>query len=203
MSSSLPFSFRMEILALTLLGWLVIYFFVNRLPINSVRRLNLATSIDRGIPFMPQFAPIYFSSYIFVIQPFLILRNEKQFYIMLVSFVSITICATLIHALVPSKIERVEQLDSSNPSGWMLNLFQKTCKPHGNFPSMHVGLSIPVVVTNFLTGGILLGGISLAWAVLIAISTLYTKQHYILDVLAGLVGGLVISALVFGIFNMF
>ena len=37
----------------------------------------------------------------------------------------------------------------------------------------------------------------LIWAVLIAVSTLYTKQHYILDVLAGIVGGLVISSLTF------
>lgn len=141
--------------------------------------------------------------HLFVIHPFLISRNEKQFYIMLASFVSITICATLVHALVPSKIERVEQLNAQNPSGRLLDLFQKTCKPHGNFSSMHVGLSVPVVAANLLTGGILAGGISLTWAVLIALSTLYTKQHYILDVLAGLVGGLAIFALVYWAFSNF
>ena len=82
-------------------------------------------------------------------------------------------------------------------SGWALGLFQKTCKPYGNFPSMHVGLSVPVVAANFLAGGPVIGSIMLLWAVLIAVSTLYTKQHYILDVLAGVVGGLVISTLVF------
>jgi membrane-associated phospholipid phosphatase len=79
----------------------------------------------------------------------------------------------------------------------MLALFQKTCKPYGNFPSMHVGLSVPVVAANFMAGGPVIGGVMLVWAVLIAVSTLYTKQHYILDVLAGVAGGLVISALVF------
>ena len=62
---------------------------------------------------------------------------------------------------------------------------------------MHVGLSVPVVAANFMVGGPVIGSIMLIWAVLIAISTLYTKQHYILDVLAGFMGGLVISALMF------
>jgi membrane-associated phospholipid phosphatase len=36
---------------------------------------------------------------------------------------------------------------------------------------------------------------------LIAVSTLFTKQHYIMDVLAGLFGGSVIFALVFWILS--
>lgn len=62
---------------------------------------------------------------------------------------------------------------------------------------MHIGLSVPVVAANFMVGGSVNGSIMLIWAVLIALSTLYTKQHYILDVLAGFMGGLVISALTF------
>jgi membrane-associated phospholipid phosphatase len=48
-----------------------------------------------------------------------------------------------------------------------------------------------------MVGGPVIGNIMLIWAVLIAVSTLYTKQHYILDVLTGLLGGLLISALTF------
>lgn len=116
---------------------------------------------------------------------------------MLTSFVSISVLSSLIHAAVPSKIERVERVTVGGLSGWGLALFQKTCKPYGNFPSMHVGLSVPVVAANFMTGGPVIGGVMLAWAVLIAVSTLFTKQHYILDVLAGIAGGAVISALVY------
>ena len=62
---------------------------------------------------------------------------------------------------------------------------------------MHVGLSVPVVAANFMAGGPVIGGVMFAWAFLIAVSTLFTKQHYILDVLAGIAGGAVISALTF------
>jgi membrane-associated phospholipid phosphatase len=197
MDETLSLSFRMTALALTLLGWLILYFFVNRLQVEPSRRIDLGIELDRKIPYLPLFALAYFSTYIFVLQPFFILSDARQFYWMLTSFVSISVLSSLIHATVPSKIERVEQVTAGGLSGWMLGLFQKTCKPYGNFPSMHVGLSVPVVAANFMAGGPVNGSIMLLWAVLIAVSTLYTKQHYILDVMAGFMGGLVISALMF------
>jgi membrane-associated phospholipid phosphatase len=197
LDKTLSLSFRLVTLSLTLLGWLIIYFFVNRLQVDPARRIDLGTKLDRQIPYVPLFALIYFSTYVFVVQPFFILSNARQFYWMLTSFVSISMISSLIHATVPSKIERVEQGTTGGVSGWMLALFQKTCKPHGNFPSMHVGLSVPVVVANFMANGPIIGSIVLVWAASIAISTLYTKQHYLLDVLAGFLGGLVVSALTF------
>jgi membrane-associated phospholipid phosphatase len=197
LDTTLSFTFRMEVLALILLGWLVIYFFVNRLQVKPERRLDLGTDWDRKTPYVPLFALVYFSTYVFVVQPFFVLSDARQFYWMVACFASISVISSLIHAIVPSKIERVEQVTVGGLSGWMLGLFQKTCKPYGNFPSMHVGLSVPVVAANFLVFGPLAGGLTLVWAVLIALSTLYTKQHYILDVLAGFAGGLLIFALTF------
>ena len=197
MDTILTLQFRLGILTLTLLSWLSIYFFVNRLKVEPQNRLDLATSLDKRIPFVPQLALIYFSTYIFVIQPFILLSEARQFYWMLASFGSITVIASLIHAIVPSKIERNEMLVAQGLSNQLIVLFQKTCKPYGNFPSMHVALSVPVVGANFLVAGPAAGSIALLWAILIALSTLYTKQHYILDVLAGLIGGVLIYSLTY------
>jgi membrane-associated phospholipid phosphatase len=197
MDTILSLHFRLVVLALTLLAWLTVYFFVNRFQVEPQSRLDLAMPLDGKIPFVPQLALVYFSTYIFVIQPFIILTEARQFYWMLASFGSITAIATLIHAAVPSKIERNETLDTDGLSGKLINLFQKTCKPHGNFPSMHVALSVPVVGANFLAVGPTAGSIILVWAILIALSTLFTKQHYILDVLAGLAGGALIYTLTY------
>jgi len=202
MNSPLSFSFRMEILALTLTGWLIMYFFINRREVAYQRRLDFGTEWDRKTPYLPLFAPMYFSTYIFVIQPFFVLSDARQFYIMLISFIVISVLSSLIHATVPSKIERVEEVTIGGTSGWMLGLFQKTCKPYGNFPSMHVGLSVPVVAANFMAGGPAVGITILIWGVLIALSTLFTKQHYIVDVLAGMTGGVAIFILVFWLMSV-
>jgi len=195
----LSLQYRLTILALALLVWLVIFFYVNRLQVEPHRRIDLGSSLDRKIPFVPLFAPVYFSTYVFVLQPFILLSNARQFYWMLASFSAITVVSSLIHAILPSKIERVEQMKAGGITGWMLGLFQKTCKPYGNFPSMHVGLCVPVIAANFMTGGVITGCLTIIWAVLIALSTLYTKQHYILDVLAGLTIGILIFMSTFGL----
>jgi membrane-associated phospholipid phosphatase len=195
LDTTISLTFRLTILALTLLGWMVLYFSVNRLKVEPERRLDLGTEWDRKTPYWPLFALVYFSTYVFVVQPFFFVSDARQFYLILTSFVSISVISSLIHAAVPSKIERVEQVTAGGISGWMLGLFQKTCKPYGNFPSMHVGLSVPVVAANFMVGGPVIGSLTLVWGILIALSTLFTKQHYIIDVLAGVAGG----SLIFGL----
>ena len=199
MENSLSLRYRMGLMALTLLGWLAIYFLVNRRTVDPQRRRDFRTKLDNSLPFLPQFALIYFSTYLFVLEPFFILSDARQFYWMLASFISISMGASLIHAIFPSKIERVEDFSTRHVSGKLLNRFQQTCKPYGNFPSMHVGLSVPVVIANYLTYTPLTGGIMLLWGIFIALSTLFTKQHYLWDVLAGLVIGLLISFLYSGI----
>lgn len=194
MDSTLTLQVRLIILVVTLFAWLAMYFFVNRRQVDPEDRRSYATPLDGKIPFVPQLALIYFSTYVFVVEPFLILSNARQFTWMLVSFAAISVTASLIHAFHPSRIERREDLQIDGPSAWMIRLFQRTCKPYGNFPSMHVALSVPVVGANYLAAGPLMGSFTLVWAALIALSTLYTKQHYILDVLAGIALGVLVFA---------
>lgn len=200
METTLSLSFRLLILVLTLLGWLVIYFAINWRHVEPHRRLVLATSLDRKIPFVPAWALVYFSTYPFVLQPFIVLTEASQFYWTLASFISITLTAHLFHAIVPSQIQRVEKLDNLGALGWMINIFQRICKPYDNFPSMHMGLSVPAVGAGFMAGGPVVGGLMLAWAVLIGLSTLFIKQHYIWDVLAGALGGVMIYAMMYWLF---
>ncbi|MBI9049749.1 MAG: phosphatase PAP2 family protein [Anaerolineaceae bacterium] len=192
MDETLSLTYRLGILALTLVGWLTIFFVVNRRQVDINRRIDMGTDLDKRFPFIPQFAIIYFSTYFFVVQPFFVLSDPQLFYWMLASFATISLGSSLIHAILPSKIERVENLSTNNLSGKMLHLFQKTSRPYGNFPSMHVGLSVPVVAVNYMSGNAAMGFITLIWGVLIAVSTLYTKQHYLLDVLAGLLSGAIV-----------
>jgi membrane-associated phospholipid phosphatase len=197
METVLPLTYRLQILALTLLGWLGIYFAVNRRHLEPQRRLDLATSLDRRIPFVPAWALVYFSTFPFVLMPFVVLTEAGQFYWTLASFITITLTSQLLHAAIPSQIQRVEKLNNLGASGWMINIYQHICKPYDNFPSMHMGLSVPAVGACYMAGGSTVGSLVLVWAVLIALSTLFTKQHYIWDILAGVMIGVVVYAFLY------
>lgn len=196
MIQPLTLAFRIEILALVFAGWLVMYFIVNRRQAAASEHMVMASDYDRAIPYIPLFALVYFSTYIFVVQPFFIISNRHQFNVMVISFAVISLFYSTFHALFPSKVERNEDVELDGISGRMLGFFQGICQPYGNFPSLHVGLSVPVVIVNFLVFGVMGGVIALICAVLIAVSTLFTKQHYILDVLAGFLGGILIYGLI-------
>jgi membrane-associated phospholipid phosphatase len=190
-------------IALVSLLWLIVYFIVNRLRVDPRLRRDYSLPIDKKIPFVPLFAWVYFSIEILVLHPFLFLSDARQFYWMLACFILNTILFSLIHIVIPSKVERIEQTNTGGIAGKMLRQWQKTCRPYGNFPSMHTGFSVPVVIANYMALGVVAGSITLVWAVLIALSTLFLKQHYIVDVLAALGLGILTSGLMYWLMCQF
>jgi len=190
---SLPIRIGIITLAITL--WLIVFFTVKKHRVAPESRLYLATQLDLKIPFLPRMALVYFSTYIFILLPFLKLSNARLFVGILVSYVVVTLVSTVIHVILPSQVKRIDDLAPYGLSGKLLDIFQQICKPYDNFPSMHVGYSVLVVGVYFLTSGTLLGSIVLVWAILIALSTLFTKQHLILDVLAGTLNGAIVFTL--------
>lgn len=197
MDAEISIYLRVATIALVSLAWLVFYFFVNRLNVDSGRRRDFSLPVDKKIPFLPVFAWVYFSIEIFVLHPFLFLSEARPFYWMLACFMLNTSLFSLIHFIVPSKVERLEHDKTGGIAGKMLRQWQRTCKPYGNFPSMHTGFSVPVVIANYMVLGATAGSITLVWAILIASSTLLLKQHYLVDVIAGLGLGLLTSALMY------
>lgn len=197
MDATISIPIRLATIVLVSLVWLIFYFFFNRLKVDPQRRRDFGLPIDKKIPFLPAFAWVYFSIEIFVLHPFLFLSEARPFYWMLSCFMLNTILFSLIHFIIPSKVERLEHDKTGGIAGKMLRQWQKTCKPYGNFPSMHTGFSVPVVIANYMVLGTIAGSITLVWAILIALSTLVLKQHYILDMLAALGLGMFTSALTF------
>jgi membrane-associated phospholipid phosphatase len=56
--------------------------------------------------------------------------------------------------------------------------------PYNCFPSLHVAWAFVSALTSYrVHRGV--GLVALLWATIIGVSTLYTKQHYVVDVIAG------------------
>jgi membrane-associated phospholipid phosphatase len=117
--------------------------------------------------------------------PFLALRDrERTRKIAIVTIGTIALCGT-IFLLLPLTIERPPVV-SASASDRLLSWLYATDRPINLFPSMHVALAYLfacVVGQERPRWRISM----IVWATLIAVSTLFTRQHYAIDVIGGLV----------------
>ncbi|MEZ5125836.1 MAG: phosphatase PAP2 family protein [Thermoleophilia bacterium] len=199
MPELLPLWVRVLALVVGLALWLAQYFAVNHVqrPVRS--RVRLESSLDRSLPVVPQFVVFYLSTYLLGVLPPLFVVRTNQFIDLAIAYGVITVVSTAVHVLYPSEIVR---LDARSRHGWswrLIDWFQRLCRPYGNFPSVHAGFAALAVVAGFTALGVALGVTLLAWAVLVIISTLLIRQHYVVDVVVGVaLGGVVTAALLLG-----
>lgn len=168
----------------------IVYFFTE-LYVNQLSyKFDLSLSLDKKIPVIPGYIYIYFSCYLFWIANILLsgkISKEHFYKIITTSFLSITICG-IIFVFFPTTIQRPE-IKVVNLSTFLLHYLYCIDHPVNLFPSIHCLSSwlayiairgqkqIPIWYRMF----------SLFFAISVFISTQVLKQHYLLDVVAGIV----------------
>ncbi|MFM7584256.1 MAG: phosphatase PAP2 family protein [Caldilinea sp.] len=158
---------------------------VNDFTARRTRHFTTRHRLDDLIPFLPFFALPYFSAYVLGNGAYLFLREEANFTRILLGYLLIYLLSNTSYLLLPTRVERREQLNPDTASTHILARFQHLSKPFNNFPSMHVSYCLfsALVVATYADNG--WGGLLLVWAEVVALSTLFTKQHHLLDVAAG------------------
>jgi membrane-associated phospholipid phosphatase len=183
------FSKRRLFWLIIILALLVIYFPINRL-VTGGRALSLP--IDRYIPlYPPALIPYFVGSFLFVAFPiWASLYSEKyEFDAYIVSFLIVTIISYIVYLTLPTFVIRPDVHNQDCFSRAILFLYQNDY-PHNAAPSGHTFytlmsfLYIKAWKPKFC-------GISLTITSLIIASTLLTKQHYVLDVVSGLILGFI------------
>lgn len=155
------------------------------------RHFDLTTDFDRWVPVQSWWALIYVASFAFwVICYILIARfNDREFWFRFVTadLLSRTICG-VIFVVFPTMNTR-PVLEMNSVFDWMLALIYKLDLPYNLFPSIHCIISLLCFLGLMKTdkmSRVAKGGV-LAFALLIFASTQFTKQHYISDVISGVV----------------
>ena len=193
---------KLLLLALLWLAFGVPYLAVQRFPLREAAQFPL-TAVDQWIGFHPGWVYAYQSAYLLIpLAPFLSVQRA-ELWVYTRGFLLMTAVAMGIFLLFPVAGPRPTAVPRDGAFGLLL----RYDKPLNAFPSLHVGL-----VVHSLAFGMWLrdragrgavgksnrnlnaGGWALAagtvWAVLIAYSTLATKQHYLVDIPVGvLLGG--------------
>lgn len=163
-------------------GLKLIYFFLNRIPRPAV---NVLIWVDSYIPLLPVFVVPYIIFYPFVLccLIFLFLRNRKT-YIHVVKAYSVgLIVCYLTYLLFQTTVPRPELVHGDIFSK-ILGFIYHIDEPYNALPSIHVlgtmltmlGLKEAKIDSIYMK--------SIGW--LIIVSTMFVKQHGILDVVTGL-----------------
>ena len=185
--------------ALLIVGGYQIYFLPQRYPLRA--STNLLLSIDSRIPFRPGWVWIYsFLYYPFIVSTILTIRDFRQFAYICINFLILLIIQVTIAFLFP--VRTPPQWRSYDPASSLSTRFlavvHSVDKGGNCFPSMHIAvatLSALHTASNLLPFYGLWSYAVIILPGLIGLSTVFTKQHYILDIPAGGILGYAVFSL--------
>lgn len=165
------------------------YKIISEVTLQRSYTISLLTPIDTAIPFIPETVVIYVSAYLFWLVP-IISKNiaVKCFWKMILITGAVFFLSSIGHLIVPSAYPRPEISDAM--TNWAEFLVKKLVylvdPPNNTFPSLHVTTATILIIMMRNKMSRLSYAIYCFWGALIMLSTLTMKQHYLLDVLAGL-----------------
>jgi membrane-associated phospholipid phosphatase len=154
-----------------------------RTDVNPAHAPEVA--LDRLLPLRPGWALVYGSLYLFLIlPPVFVVRQQEQIRRSVLAYLMVWIAAYIVFLVYPTRAPRPEDVAGEDFTVWGLRFLYDADPPYNCFPSLHVAHSFVSALTCYrVHRGV--GIAAVVCAALVGLSTLFTKQHYVLDVIAG------------------
>jgi membrane-associated phospholipid phosphatase len=170
----------MVVLVLLVPGYLVL---ARSLSGRTLHSLELP--LDGLIPIEPVWALVYGALYLFlIVLPVLVVREPEHIRRTVLAYVTVWLAAFACFWMYPTVAPRPDHIEGDGFAAWGLRFLYQADLPYNCFPSIHVAHSfVSALACRRVHRGV--GGIAMVCAILVAASTLFTKQHYVLDVVAG------------------
>jgi membrane-associated phospholipid phosphatase len=185
---------QLTLSVILIIGIYQFYFWCQRNHLTKPRQLR--TSLDDAIPFQPSWVWIYSCLYYPVIVYInFVTESPRHFLYMAMSYIVLLVFQMVFFVAFPvTTPPEWRTCVASGPGASMrfLALVQRFDASSNSFPSMHT--SVAMLTALHLVPH--LGPWAYAFPVLIALSCLFTKQHYVVDLPAG-------AALGWGVFELF
>jgi hypothetical protein len=170
------------------LWWISVYFGANWLTALRSYRVPVHLDAELAIPFVPAFILVYLSmDLIFIPAPF-ILRSRVELRALAMSVTLVIAVAGICFLLLPAELA-YPPADQGHWSAWF-TFTRKIVLTYNLVPSLHVAISVVGLAAYCTRCGLTGKFLLLSWAAAIAVSTLLTHEHHILDVGTGLALGL-------------
>lgn len=186
------YAINLVLSVILIVGVYQFYFWCQRNPLAQPRELRLP--LDDRIPYRPGWVWIYSCIYYpLILYLNFVVESARHFTHVAMSYVLLLALQMAFFVLFP--VTTPEQWRAYNLrrtlSEQFLALVQRFDARSNSFPSMH--MSVAVLTALHLQGH--LGPFALAFPVAIALSCLYTKQHYLVDLPPGAALGWAVFAL--------
>ena len=176
--------YRVSAAMVVLVSLVPLYIFIPEL-LQGRRFHAPEVSLDRLIPVVPFWALVYGALYLFlIVLPVLVLRQEDHIRRTVSAYLTVWLAAYVSFVIFPTVAPRPTELTGSGFALWGLDALYSADPPYNCFPSLHVAHSFVSALSCFRLHR-RLGVAALVAASLVGLSTLFTKQHYVLDVIAG------------------
>ena len=193
-------------------GWsLALFIVLAGLPYSLVNRiagwrgvsvLNVETTLDTMLPFVPAMLWLYVSFYAyFPVLFWLGSHPSRRWEAERVNqrLIQATWLVFVVFLLLPVEVDLRHQVPpGTGLEAWLTSLLHAIDTPYNAWPSLHVlqGLLVVLCVQTWMRNEQRLSpsvnaGLWLAWA-LLCLSTVLVKQHYVFDVVTGAAGALLV-----------
>jgi len=181
MTRPYPVTIPMVLLVSLVPFYLVI---AGRAPAGNVHAPALA--LDRLIPLAPTWALVYGALYAFlIVLPVFVVQRQALIGRTVWAYLTVWGAAYVSFVLYPTVAPRPETVTGEGFAVWGLRFLYDADPPYNCFPSLHVAHSFVSAFASFRVHRTL-GLVAMASASLVGLSTLFTKQHYVADVIAGM-----------------
>ena len=154
-----------------------------------------ALPLDDALPLVPAWSLVYGAFYVFLIAvPLFVLQSDALIRRAVWAYLMVWLVAYACFLAYPTIAPRGEPATVAGDgfAAWGLRALYGSDPPYNCFPSLHVAHSFVSALACHRVNR-RLGWVTLACASLVGLSTVFTKQHYVVDVIAGAALALVAS----------
>jgi membrane-associated phospholipid phosphatase len=147
---------------------------------------SIATTWDAGVPFVAWMLVPYMSSVPLLVLAFLVVPDRQALRALSQRCLLATAIGTLVFALWPLRMGAERPLSDSLLLDFLGDSLRQLDAPYNQWPSLHVAYCVILWPALSARLSSVYSRMALAaWLVLVAASTVFTRQHYLLDIAGG------------------
>lgn len=170
---------------LSLIVLQILTFWATRIPLMYLKTVDISTTLDRMIPFRPEWISIYVLSFLSWLITFLLLfrQRKEHVYRNSAAYLLTLVLTAATFLLVPASIQRPE-VPGRDFFSWLTRFIYAVDQPNNLCPSLHVVCSYYCWRAIYDTEGIPLWyrRFNFVFLLLVCACILFVKQHVLVDI---------------------